>query len=57
MWKPESTLLVPRFPRSLRQRLHARAVLEGRRLNELVIALLEKALTEEAPQAGKRRHL
>jgi predicted HicB family RNase H-like nuclease len=47
MWKPESTLLVPRFPRNLRQRLHAQAALEGRRLNELVIALLEKAVAQK----------
>ncbi len=55
MWKPESTLLVPRFPRTLRQRLHARAVLEGRRLNELVIALLEQALAQGMGKGGGKR--
>ncbi len=49
-----STLLVREFPRRLRRQVHARAALEGKFIHEIVVALLEKALIQEA-KAGERR--
>lgn len=39
-----STLLVPEFPRALRQKVRARAILEGKRLHEWIIAALQEAV-------------
>ncbi len=49
-----STFLVRQFPQQLRRQIHARAALEGKFIHEIVVALLEKALAQEA-KGGERR--
>ncbi len=46
-----STFLVRHFPRALRQQIHGLAGLEGKRVHEIVVRLLEQALA----QAAKRK--
>ncbi len=40
-----SVLIVKRFPRSLRQQLHAQAALEAKRVGEVIVELIERGLT------------
>ncbi len=40
-----SVLIVKRFPRSLRQQLHARAALQAKRVGEVIVELIERGLT------------
>jgi hypothetical protein len=49
-----STLIVREFPRTLRQQIHARAALEGKMIHEVIVTLLEQALSREEMKAGKR---
>ncbi len=51
-----TTLLLPRFPVSLRLRVKGKAVTEGRYLTDVFAELVEKGLAgEEAKQAKRRR--
>jgi hypothetical protein len=50
-----STLLVHHFPRALRAEVHARAIREQKRLHEVFIELIEKALTTPEKKGGEKR--
>ncbi len=50
-----TTLLLPRFPVSLRLRVKAKAVGEARYLTDVFVELLEKALAADEAEQQKRR--
>ncbi len=50
-----STFMVKAFPRTLREQLHARAILQQRKIHEVVIELLEEALAMPKQKGGAKR--
>ncbi len=53
--REHSTLMVEEFPVRLRLRVKAKALLEQRRMRDVFVELLEKALAAEEANAGERR--